>query len=71
MQVKWKKLIVKTTVWLFIEVLFSFLGLDNLADYSEFVFEKYLADSDSRKSSLIVDNLAMTTPGGNSPDSHQ
>lgn len=64
MQVKWKKLIVKITIWLFIEVLFSFLGLDNLADYSEFVFEKYLVDSDSKKSSLIVDNLAMTPPEG-------
>ena len=66
-----EKLIVKITVWLFVEVLFSFLGLDNLADYSEFVFEKYLVDSDSRRSSLIVGNLAMTTSGGNSPDSHQ
>ena len=60
MQVKWKKLIVKITVWLFIEVLFSFLGLDNLADYSEYVFEKHLVDSNSRKSSLVIDNSDMT-----------
>ena len=33
------KLIVKTVIWLATEILFNFVGIDDLADYSEFVFE--------------------------------
>lgn len=38
MQVQWKKLLAKIIVWLAAEILLNFLGLDNLADYSEFLF---------------------------------
>jgi hypothetical protein len=37
MQIKWKTLIGKTIVWLAAEICLNFLGLDNLADYSEFL----------------------------------
>lgn len=37
MQVKWAKLAVKVTIWLTVEVLLGLVGLDNLADYGEFV----------------------------------
>ncbi|MBE9143161.1 hypothetical protein [Planktothrix mougeotii] len=30
----------KLIVWIFTEILLNFLGLDDLADYSEFLFEK-------------------------------
>ena len=40
MNVRWKKLLVKTTFYIVAEVWFGFLGIDNLADYSEFVFAK-------------------------------
>ena len=33
-----KKLIAKIVIWLTAEILLSFLGLDDLADYSEFVY---------------------------------
>ncbi len=33
------KLIAKTVIWLAAEILFNFVGIDDLADYSEFVFE--------------------------------
>ncbi len=39
-QVSWKDLIMKLTVWLLSEILLTFLGLDNLADYSEFIFSQ-------------------------------
>ena len=39
-QVTWKNLIMKLTFWLLSEILLTFLGLDNLADYSEFIFSK-------------------------------
>ena len=40
MRVYWKKLLTKTLVWFVAEILLTFLGLDNLADYSEFIFAR-------------------------------
>ncbi len=40
MKTQWKKLLVKTTVWLAAEIILNLLGLDNLADYSEFIYEQ-------------------------------
>jgi hypothetical protein len=42
MEIKWKKLIFQVGVWLTLELLFDSVGLDTIADYSEFVFEKNL-----------------------------
>jgi hypothetical protein len=39
-QMQLKKIFVRTSLWLVAEVIFNFVGLDNLADYSEFVFER-------------------------------
>ena len=41
MNVRWKKLLVKTILWLVAEIWFNFLGIDNLVDYSEFIFERH------------------------------
>jgi hypothetical protein len=38
MRVKWKTLTAKLTIWLVLELLLNLLGLDQLADYSEFLF---------------------------------
>ncbi len=40
MQIKWKTLLTKTFIWLVAEILLNSIGLDTLADYSEFVFDK-------------------------------
>lgn len=40
MNVRWKKLLLKTTLWLVAEICFNFLGIDDLVDYSEFIFER-------------------------------
>lgn len=37
MQIQWNKLIAKLIIWITAEILLSFLGLDDLADYSEFI----------------------------------
>ena len=37
MKVQWQKLFIKTSVWLTAEILLNVIGLDNLADYSEFM----------------------------------
>ncbi|MCA1993261.1 MAG: hypothetical protein LDL41_14665 [Coleofasciculus sp. S288] len=40
MKVQWKKVFVKTTIWLACEIILNLVGLDNLADYSEFIYEQ-------------------------------
>ena len=36
MKIYWKTLLVRITIWLVLEIGLNFLGLDSLADYSEF-----------------------------------
>jgi hypothetical protein len=38
MQFQWSALFLKGLVWLSAEILLTLLGLDDLADYSEFLF---------------------------------
>ena len=40
MGIQWKYKWCKIFVWLMAEVIFSMLGVDDLADYSEFIFEQ-------------------------------
>lgn len=40
METNWQKGLGKIAVWLMIEILLNFLGLDTLANYSEFLFER-------------------------------
>ena len=40
MEIRWKTLLTKTLIWLAVEILLNSIGLDTLADYSEFVFEQ-------------------------------
>ena len=35
-----RPLIAKLIIWITAEIILSFLGLDDLADYSEFIYEK-------------------------------
>ncbi len=41
LQAKWQNFIFRFTLWLLMEILLSYLGLDNMADYSEFFFERH------------------------------
>jgi hypothetical protein len=43
MKTQWQKIWVKAIAWLVVEIVLNVLGLDNLADYSEFIFEKEAA----------------------------
>lgn len=40
MKIRWKNVLIKTTVWLVAEIILNLLGLDDLADYSEFIYEQ-------------------------------
>ena len=42
MSLKWKTFVSKTVFWMMGEVFLNFLGLDNVADYSTFLFEHEL-----------------------------
>jgi len=57
---RWKRTAVEITVWLVAEIVLNLLGLDELADYSEFLF----------KNKVITMNhpleLTITTTAGSS-----
>lgn len=38
MSIHWQNLLARAAFWLCAEITFTLLGLDNLADYSEFIF---------------------------------
>jgi hypothetical protein len=40
MKVRWQKLLLTATFWLATEICFNFLGIDDIADYSEFIFNQ-------------------------------
>ncbi|NEQ97342.1 MAG: hypothetical protein F6K30_11550 [Cyanothece sp. SIO2G6] len=40
--VRWRSLLVKTTFWLSTEIILGVMGLDQLADYSEFMLQRHL-----------------------------
>ncbi|HEY9635307.1 MAG TPA: hypothetical protein V6D14_18030 [Coleofasciculaceae cyanobacterium] len=40
MKTQWKKIWLKGALWLVTEIILNLFGLDNLADYSEFIFEQ-------------------------------
>jgi hypothetical protein len=40
MKIRWQKLFLTASLWLFTEFWFNLIGIDNLADYTEFIFEK-------------------------------
>ncbi|MBE9140574.1 hypothetical protein IQ254_25805 [Nodosilinea sp. LEGE 07088] len=40
MKLKKRQLMLEVCIWLFAEVLLGYLGLDNLADYSEYLKER-------------------------------
>ncbi|MDC0833269.1 hypothetical protein POG22_09650 [Geitlerinema sp. CS-897] len=48
MNIHWKIFILKGALWLASEVVLTITGTDDLADYSEFVFERYLIHPKAR-----------------------
>ena len=55
MKIQWKKLWVKIIIWLGAEILLTAIGLDDLADYSEFLgHQKEIASLFKAHPTLIV-----------------
>jgi hypothetical protein len=42
MNMRWKKLLLTTIFWLVTEICFNWLGIDDIANYSEFVFDRQI-----------------------------
>jgi hypothetical protein len=40
MNVKWRKLLIRGSLWLTLEIILNCVGIDDIADYSEYVFER-------------------------------
>ncbi len=40
MNVRWKKLLIQSSLWLVAEIWFNFLEIDDLVDYGEFIFAR-------------------------------
>ncbi|MGL5078382.1 MAG: bestrophin family ion channel, partial [Waterburya sp.] len=59
MQVKARKLLIKMAVWLITEITFNLMGIDDLIDYSEFIFEQNLANQE--KKVLLTEDSIMAT----------
>jgi hypothetical protein len=57
MQVKWSKMVIKLTVWLTAEILLSLVGLDNLADYGEFIASDHEISQRHRPTQTLVHTL--------------
>ncbi len=38
MKTNWRKIIIEIAIWLFTEVLLNLAGMDDLGNYSEFIF---------------------------------
>lgn len=55
MLLKWKRLVARTFIWLVTEISLTILGLDNLADYGEFILIGMYLDLSVDKKTAIAD----------------
>ena len=55
MKIHWKKGLAQITFWLLTELVLNFLGLDDLADYSEYIFKyKLMAINNHPESKITI-----------------
>lgn len=67
MKMQLKKIWVKATFWLVTEIILNLLGLDSLADYSEFLFEQEIALSKHQPQIAIIVPFRRSTVDCNLP----
>ncbi len=48
MEVRWQTLLVRIAGWLTAELVLGFVGLDDLADYSEFALDRHTLEMQSK-----------------------
>ena len=42
MNAQWRKVIIRLSIWLIAEIVLTCLGIDDLADYSEYLYQRNL-----------------------------
>lgn len=50
----WQQIVYKTGMWLAVEIWLNIIGLDNIADYSEFVFAQDLASNKKNRRTVKI-----------------
>lgn len=50
----WRHHVLKVGIWLVAEVLLNVYGLDNLADYSEYIFERHYGVGTAQVQQVMV-----------------
>ncbi len=61
MKIRWKKLLTSSLIWLTAEIFLNCIGLDTVADYGEFVFDKN-SPRPQQVLSLILLEQSITIP---------
>lgn len=54
METRWGNLIIKITIWLAAEVFLTAIGIDDIADYSEFLIHRESQFAHQNKVQIIV-----------------
>ena len=54
MKTQLKKGLFRTFVWVAAEILLNCLGIDDLADYSEFVFERHVSELAFERQAIVL-----------------
>ncbi|NJO41016.1 MAG: hypothetical protein HC769_17880 [Cyanobacteria bacterium CRU_2_1] len=54
-----QQMFAKTVVWLAAEILLNFAGLDKLADYGEYVFERYAIAAAETIAQITIPDLML------------
>lgn len=63
MKMQWQRIWLKAAFWLLTEIILNLIGLDNLADYSEFIFEQEVTIA------LRQPQMAVVVPSYHHPSS--
>lgn len=53
-QARWRKTLVKGTLWLSSELVLGLIGMDTMADYGEFLMQHQVADNINQAISTIT-----------------
>lgn len=54
MKISWQHSLTKIILWLAVEVLLTCVGLDNIADYGEFVFGQGFSPTGSHQAAITM-----------------
>ena len=60
MKTIWKQSLFRAMVWLSAEIILNCVGLDDLADYSEFIFEQKIMNISCNQATLTLSTFTIS-----------